>query len=252
MVNVFEKWKPVDYLEHYYLLERLPSDEVHLFRFITRFLKKQNRMFKSVIDIGCGPTIHRAIPFVPYVEDVYLADYVSANLQEIKKWIAEGSTIHNWDDQIRHILNIEGLKTDKDFNERIESFKNKIKKLLTCNIFDTLPIGITKAQFPLVTSFYCIDSITHSKLKWKTAMKNLCGLVEPGGWLIISALRDTKSYKVGKRTFPSANVNEADFYTILGKHGFPKETIDVKIIPSPQWEKDGIKSLLVLSAKKNG
>ncbi len=250
MVREFKKWETNQYLSHYYGSLKLPPDEVIIFRFIRSFLKREKINAKSVLDFGSGPTIHRVVPFVPFVKRIYFADYLSQNLNSIKSWKTQKGDAHNWDGQIKHILRIENHDSKKKFNQRIKELKTKISGLLECDIFKKNPLGLKK-QFPIVLSFYCADSITSSKLRWGNAMHNLCSLVEPKGWIIISALRNTSHYKVGTHYFPSPNVNEKDFIRVLHSNNFKKNSIHAKIIPCPQWQKDGIKSLLVLVAQKN-
>ncbi len=249
MSNEFKKWDSKEYLEHYYADKKMPIDEVKIFKFINAFLKKHPISFDSMIDVGSGPTIHRVIPFVPYVNKIYLADYLESNLKSIKNWVSNKGYVHNWNDQIKHVMQIEQKSSEREFNDRIESFKTKLFKLLHCDVTKVEIIKLKK-KFPLVISFYCIDSITKSKKLWAASLKNVTNLVEPGGWVLMSALRNTKYYNVNGEHFPSPCVNENDYIKELIKNGFLKENINVKIIPSPHWQKDGIDSLLVLSAQK--
>jgi hypothetical protein len=46
-------------------------------------------------------------------------------------------------------------------------------------------------------------------------MRNITGLVRPGGLFITAALHRCSGYTVGGRRFPSANVDESDFQAVL-------------------------------------
>jgi hypothetical protein len=46
-------------------------------------------------------------------------------------------------------------------------------------------------------------------------MSNIAGLVPPGGMFITAALRRCRSYLVGGKPFPSANIDEDDLRAIL-------------------------------------
>lgn len=253
-MNDFKKWNSKEYLKQYYSLDYLVYDEIIIFKFLISFLKKEGRRFSSMLDFGAGPTIHRLIPFVPYVNDIYITDYLKSNLKEIDIWIKSKPKSHDWSKQIRHILTLENkklkdVKLDHFLKNRTETLKNKIISLSKCDIFKINPTSLNK-KFPLVTSFYCIDSMTKSKKEWKILMNNLLSLVEPNGWIVISALRKTTKYKVGNLYFPSPNIDENDFKSIFLKNNFDKKSISVKIIPADIWANEGINSLIILRARK--
>jgi hypothetical protein len=55
-----------------------------------------------------------------------------------------------------------------------------------------------------VISAYCADSATGDRATWEACMRNIGGLVRPGGVLITAALRRSHRYLVGGKPFPSA------------------------------------------------
>ena len=128
--------------------------------------------------------------------------------------------------------------------------RSKVKNIIQCDAFSKKPfLGVNK-KFDIVTSFYCLDSITESKVKWKKGTGNLLQLVKPGGWVIISALRNTSHYMVSNAIFPSPNINEKDFIKVFSRNKFNLKTINFKIISAKPWLDSGIKSLMILSAQK--
>lgn len=250
----FKKWNPKNYLKQYYSLDYLVYDEELIFRFIYKLLKKKKKKYTSILDFGAGPTIHRMIPFIPLVGEVYISDYLSSNLREIDHWINSKQNAHNWFNQIKHILEIEvegntEVISTADVEKRIEFFRRKKIFLIKGDIFKKNPLPIQK-KFSLVTSFYCADSIVKSKEDWKSAMINLLSLVEPGGLIIIAALRKTNKYKVGQHFFPSPNLHERDLSDIMYSSGFEKKKTDIQIISADEWQDEGINSLMLLSSEK--
>lgn len=253
-MNFFEDWDSKKYLLQYYNHRKLVDDEILVFKFIYSFLKKQKKISK-MLEFGSGPTIHRTIPFVPYVDEIYIADYLKSNLTEIDNWLKSSKESHNWDYQIQDILAIENSEkkqtvTRKEVAQRIRELKSKKLHLIKCDIYKKNPLLI-REKFPLISSFYCADSITSDKKEWKMAMRNLLSLVENKGYILLSALRKTNKYKVGEYFFPSPNLHEDDFADILKKNGFPEDQIKIQIIPANNWQNQGIDSLIMLSAKKD-
>jgi hypothetical protein len=53
-------------------------------------------------------------------------------------------------------------------------------------------------------------------------MANITGLVAPGGLFITAALRRCRSYLVGDKRFPSANVDEHDLRRVLAPGFSPR------------------------------
>jgi len=247
-LNSFRNWSAKEYLDHYYDLERLSDDDVTLFKFIFDFLKKENAKFSEMIDVGSGPIVHRLVPCIRYTRKIDLADYLPENLNAIKEWLKIGERFHHWEGQIDHILKIGNIKVSQQTIRK--QLKQKIRRLLKGDVFRKYPLGKRKS-YPLVTSFYCADSITNSKRNWKKAMNHICDMVEPGGYFITAALRNTKNYVVNGKFYPSANVNEFDFKKVLFDNNFNEASLMLKVIPTPKWKADGIDSSLVLIARKN-
>jgi hypothetical protein len=51
--------------------------------------------------------------------------------------------------------------------------------------------------------------------EWAAYMQRIAGLVQPGGMLLVAALRRSRGYVVGGKTFPSADIDEADLQAVL-------------------------------------
>ena len=66
-----------------------------------------------------------------------------------------------------------------------------------------------------MVSAYCADSATADRATWEAYMRHIAGLVEPGGVFITAALRRSRSYLVGGKRFPSADVDEHDLRAVL-------------------------------------
>ena len=64
-------------------------------------------------------------------------------------------------------------------------------------------------------SAYCADSATDDRATWETLMANITALVAPGGLFLTAALRSCRSYQVGDKRFPCANVDEHDLRRAL-------------------------------------
>jgi len=246
----FEKWNPKDYLKQYYNTKGIAEDEMYILKFCIEFFKSGAYHFSESLEIGSGPTIHHAIPLAPYVDDIYLSDFLDSNLNEVRKWINSDSGHHNWFPYLKGTLEIEGKKaTNLEVKERADLLREKVKDLLYCDIFRSHPLSMNK-KFPLVTSFYCADSATHSKEAWLLAMQNVLNIVAPDGWFIMSALEKAKNYKVGDLEFPSAHISNFDVEKVLKNSGFKPDSIVVKAIPISAWKNEGFDGIIIARAQK--
>ena len=249
MKDSYGQWQSKAYLKQYYSTDHIAEDELHIFQFILKFLKRENQKFDKILDVGCGPTIHHVLPFVPLVDEVYLADYLKENLDEIDKWLKNKKDAHDWSTYIKEELDIEGKDAIETPQQRTDLLREKIVSLLRCDVFQkkVIPIDI---KFSLVTSFFCVDCATSSKKELYNGVRNISELIEPSGWIILSALRNTDKYFVNGKQFPSANVSEDDVKSALEESGFHISTIEVEVRPVPMWEAEGFNSIVIACAQR--
>jgi len=249
MKNVYKTaWSPRAYLTQYYTTPKIAEDEFYILKFIINFFKNKKLHFDEMIEVGCGPTIHHALPFVPYVDKIYMADFLNENLLEIKKWVSGKSNAHDWNPYVRGLSQLEWHKQNLA-TRRTREFRKKLSGLLKCNIFRASPIG-SKKQFGLVTSFYCLECASQSKNQWVKSFKNISSLVSQNGWIIVSALRNAKHYLVNKEEFPATSIRESDIHSALLKNGFSPDTIKIEVHKVGMWESEGFESILIACAQK--
>ncbi len=119
---------------------------------------------------------------------------------------------------MRYTLECEGVAspTDAQVAAREALTRSKITRLLRVDAHDAAPLP---ERYPTVVSAYCADSATDDRGTWEAFMRNISGLVAPGGVFLTSALRRCGFYVVGGKRFPSANVDEDDVRAALAGFG---------------------------------
>lgn len=245
-----KEWHSGMSLEQYFPEDHVSKDEVEIFKFLVDFFKKNHSRFEKVLDFGAGPVIHRLVPAVPYVKKIYISEYLSESILEVKKWLKGQKNARNWDFYIKKVLEIEGKESNNQaISRRRRELRRKIVSLAQGDIFKDRPLA-KNARFPLVLSFYCADAVTGSKAVWRRLMKNLSGLVAPGGWFIVSASAETAYSMLGDKKMPNVKLNKMDVYKVLVKLGYLPETIDIRVIDAKIWKHVGITKVLVAKAKK--
>lgn len=244
-------FNPQEYLREYYFTPEVAADERAIFSTLVPWLREQGRVFERAIDIGCGPTVHHAFPLASWVRDLHLADYLEANLDEVRRWLAGDPAAHNWDVYLRGVLAIEEIP-EANLAGRVELLRSRVTRLVRCDLRNSQPLfDQPGSQYDLVTSFYCAESVAESRADWEAMTRNLTSLVAPGGALVISALRRSTGYRVGSAQLPSASVDETDFERLLPELGFRAADTRITVAESPEWTDHGFAGLCVVCATKS-
>ncbi|GIF51485.1 NNMT/PNMT/TEMT family protein [Asanoa ferruginea] len=204
-------WVPQRYLADYYAA--IEPDEIATIAFLVSSLRSAPRD-EPVLFFGVGPTMHHVFAAAEIASEIHLGDYLPANLAEIQRWISRAPGAHDWRPFVYYTLQCEGVArpTDDEVAHREDLARRKITQLLQVDAMHARPID---RLYSTVISPYCADSATDNLVTWRRLMRNITGLVGPGGLFITAALHRCSGYTVGGRRFPSANVDESDFEAAL-------------------------------------
>ena len=209
------EWEPGAYLKEYY--SEIEPEERETIAFFVDAMKDADRTQPALV-FGVGPTLHHVFLATENVSEIHLGEYLPANLQEIERWLARNPEAHDWRPFVRYTLECEGLDhpAAEEITFREEMTRARITNLLHVDLRAENPLGVAGTrQYATVISAYCADSATGDKAEWAAYMQRIAGLVRPGGMLLVAALRRSRGYVVGGKTFPSADVDETDLRTVL-------------------------------------
>jgi hypothetical protein len=206
-----QEWVPREYLADYY--RTVEPDELETIAFFVDAIREA-RPGEPILLFGVGPTLHHVFLAAEKASELHLADYLPANLREIERWIERDPSAHDWRPFVRYTLQCEGITdpTDEQITAREELTRAKITRLLPADARDATPVP---RAYETVISAYCADSATADRAVWALFMRNISGLVRPGGLFITAALRRARFYTVGGKRFPSANIDEHDLREVL-------------------------------------
>ncbi len=240
-------WVPGDYLADYY--SAVEPDERQTIAFFVEAVQA-SPPDEPVLLFGVGPTLHHVFLAASKASEIHLGDYLPANLREIEHWIARDANAHDWRPFVRYTLQCEGLilPSEAEITRREDLARARITKLLVVDLRlnDTLGDRNT-GTYGTVISAYCADSATGDRGTWETYMERIVGLVRPGGTLITAALRRSRGYHVGGKTFPSANVDEHDLGAVLEPH-FGCENLTTKVCELAGTGSKGYSSIVLARA----
>ena len=236
-------WVPQQYLTDYYSV--VEPDERETIAFFVDAMKAAPAG-EPVLVFGSGPTLHHVFLAAPTASELHLADYLPANLAEIERWRTRDPAAHDWREFVRYTLECEGLAapTEDDVTRREELTRSKITRLLQADARRSAPVD---RRYATVISAYCADSATDDRAMWETLMTNITGLVSPGGLFITAALRRCRSYRVGTKRFPCANVDEHDLRRVLASGFTPR----VQVRNLEGHEQQGYSSVVLADARRS-
>jgi len=241
------------YLATYY--SQPPTvDEIVLSKFLiaqAARLKGRSRL----LEIGCGPTLHHALPLAPHVAEIHMSDYLEENLEQVRLWCRAPGQAHDWSAYTSLTLIHEGVEPTKQLIQERESLaRQRITRIARCDLLQD-PSPELREAYDVVSCFYCAEEVGISQLEWKRVMKRVTDHLAPAGTLLMSALAGMDSYHVrdssGRDTlYPCAFVTRDGLAQVLAELGFSSEAIAIQAceIEHPDV---GLAGTLMVAATKN-
>jgi hypothetical protein len=242
-----------DYLSTYYS-QPPTNDEQVVLSFLARHYPKIASQ-PCAIEIGCGPTVHHVLPLAPYVSEIHMADYLPDSLEQVRRWRDGVPDAHRWNHYTAFALSLEGRgSTIAEIERREADTRRKMTSLLHCDLKRDQPLPTTR-QYSVVTSFYCAENIGITHDEWFNVMRRLANLTASGGYLFLSALRETHFYVIesadGRRQrLPSAYMTEQHFRDVLPKLGFDIRQTVLESMSLEGQEEAGVKGVILVAAAK--
>ena len=239
-------WVPERYLADYY--SSVEPDEVATIAYFVEALREADRD-EPILFFGVGPTMHHVFAAAEVASEIHLGDYLPANLDEVQRWIDRAPGAHDWRPFVSYTLRCEGIAdpTDAEVTLREDLARKKITELIRVDARQDRPVD---RQYATVISPYCADSATDNHTTWRLLMRNITGLVRPGGLFITAALHGCESYTVGGRSFPSANVGADDLLAAM-RPDFDPLGGSVEVCRTDQSATHGYASVLLCQARKH-
>jgi SAM-dependent methyltransferase len=212
----WSSWRPDEYYRDYYSDEVHPDEQVAL-RFQIEFLKRAQHPYPRALEYGCGPTLMRAIAASKYVSALDVADRLPSNLRHIRQWANGEDHAGNWKHFTEFFLRCEGVRPNpRRVRAREQRTRNVLARCLVSDARKRDPLGRARVgSYDLLISGFCLDCLSRSQAVWRRCMRNVFGLLRPGGSFVLAAFLRCAGYSVGKRWFPAAHINRSDWVAAL-------------------------------------
>lgn len=213
----WDAWRPDEYVREY-LGRHVAADEQAAIPFQVDFLRGARRHYTQALEYGCGPTLMRAIACAPYVGALHMADRLDANLHHVQRWMSGEQPADDWHAFTDYVLRCEGVTAPRcaDILAREHCTRRVVSELLRTDARARCPLGPARvAHYDLLVSSFCLDCLSGSQAVWRRCLRNVFGMLKPGGAFVLMSLDACRAYRVGDRWFPAANIRADDLEMAL-------------------------------------
>lgn len=249
--DVYEQqWQPQDYLRQYYSTPYITDDEQCHLTFLANGLQRLSRKYRLGVEVGCGPTVHHAMPLIDYVDQIYMTDLLSENLDEVRLWLQDDPRAHQWDAYLSAVLDVEDGRIRESLECRKQAMRQRVTRLFPADLREPMSLG-TGEVYDLIVSYYCFENVATCHHDWRSLLKNLCNQLKPGGVMFMGAALHCREYYVLNRSFPCVPLELKDFADALPTLGFPPEQTEIIVKDNISWGAQGIKSICCVRAEKS-
>ncbi|XP_023229029.1 nicotinamide N-methyltransferase-like isoform X2 [Centruroides sculpturatus] len=176
---------------------------------------------KTLLEVGCGPIVHRIAAASKYFSEIILSDYSKHNREAIRQWIKNESSSKDWDTLMRMEALLEGFgNVEEGINEIKFRLRQKIKQVIPCDILkkEIIPSGVGK--FDVLFTSFCLEGACTTLEDFKSAVKNFNNYILPNGELVMVTILDSPYYYVGNNKLTTLSVSLEFVNEALKEAGF--------------------------------
>jgi hypothetical protein len=177
-----DDWSPDAYLADYYT-EVQPDEDVTM-----RFLIEAAALVgdvPSLLEFGCGPTVHHLLPFVMRASEIHVVDFLERNLDAVRRWVDGRDGAWDWTPFTNFTLFHELGRQPVDFEvrEREAAARERVRSFGRADARRSQPLAAGSRRYPAVLCCFCPDSMTADREEWRKCTEHVASLVAPAvGW----------------------------------------------------------------------
>ena len=180
----------------------------------------------NILDYGTGPVIMTVISAAAKASELVLSDFNPRNLSALRAWLADEPGAFNWTPFFQHVVcDLEG-KSVQEAAAREALVRNKVKSVVSANIYSSHIIeeGF-EGPYDVVSSSCCLESICKTRETFKRNLQKLSALLKPGGRIILFLTErrmETESgfYYIGSQKHNIVSVNATYVADLLASMGY--------------------------------
>lgn len=243
---------PEKYLHDYY--GAVEPDEQQALKYLINFFRKIPVTKRSILlELGCGPTVHRAIAASKYVDSITLADLLPSNLQAVQSWVDKSPNAHNWNAFTQFILQQEGIDrpSNNDVILREEQTRGVIRSVRPADLMSSDPLGPeNRGHFDIVLIPFCLEVAGQpgGVERFNLALLNALSVVKPEGVAITMDLYNASAYRLGSSWLTCYPVREIDLQEGFKKAGF--DSVEIQVDDVPKHTEQGYNAVVFATSRR--
>lgn len=206
----------------------------------------------SLLDFGCGPTVHHLLPFAARVGEIHVVDYLDRNLDAVRQWVEGRDGAWDWTPFTMFTLcqELGRQPAEHEVRERETVVRERVCSFDRADARRAQPLAAGCRRAAVVVCCFCPDSITADLAEWRRCTEHVASLVAPGGWFVLTALGGAGSYRVGQRRFPSPALSVDDVAGVLHTAGFARLGTSITSAPASDIDEHGFDQIILAVSRK--
>ncbi|NXM74569.1 NNMT methyltransferase, partial [Serilophus lunatus] len=218
-----QNFDPRAYLEEYYSL----SDSCEwAVVFLKQNLRNLHKMFSldelrgdTLIDVGCGPTIYQLLSACEHFQEITALDYTDRNRQELEKWLRNEAGAFDWVPVVKYVCELEGDR--EKWAEKQEKLRKKVKRVLKCDVTKANPVApVALPPADCIVTTLCLEGACKDLPTFRSALRNIAGLVKQGGHLVMLTVLQETYYAFGSQVFSCLYLEKHEVEEAVQAAGF--------------------------------
>ena len=236
-------WVPDEYLADYYAV--VEPDEVETIAFFTDAIR-ETAPDEPILFFGTGPTLHHVFLSAGRASEIHLADYLPQNLAEIERWLRARR-------RRPRLAAVRALHARVRGRARADRGAARRARGAHAREGDAAAGGRRRrpraGRRPLHAPWSARTAPTPPPPTARPGRPTCAtsrGSCAPGGVFITAALRRSRSYLVGGKRFPSADVDEHDLRAVLE----PEFDCAIEVREVPDHARLGYAGIVLATARR--
>ncbi|KAM5142362.1 nicotinamide N-methyltransferase-like [Mantella aurantiaca] len=252
-----DEFDPVDYYRMYYH----PEEGYITEEWANFVLRNLHETFTSgdvkgdlLIDFGAGPTIYHLLSACEAFNNIITSDFLDQNLRQLQKWLRKDPDALDWTHIVKLVCELEGNSDNESCRKKEEKLRRTVTKVLKCDALKKNPYDpVVMPQADCLLSCLCLEVTCKDVESYIDVLRNLKGLIKPGGHIILHSALNTSYYYVGEKKFYSLAITKEELETAFKEAGY--EMVKLKVIPcteKPEKDLSNQDGYYFLHARKPG
>ncbi|NWI39073.1 NNMT methyltransferase, partial [Picathartes gymnocephalus] len=247
-----QNFDPQEYLKEYYSVN---SSQEGKNAFTMQNLRSLHKMFsldglrgKTLIDVGCGPTIYQLLSACEHFQEIIALDYTDQNRRELEKWLKNEAGAFDWEPVVKYVCELEGDR--EKWAEKQEKLRKKVKQVLKCDVTKANPTGpVSLPPADCIVSTLCLEAACKDLATFRSALRNISTLLKPGGHLVMLTVLGETYYIFNKKVFSCLCLQKHEVEEAVVAAGFEVMSSEAQPYTVPDDRTD-VSAVLSLVARR--